>query len=139
MLKRSALILALGLAAGGCTHLATPSGSLQALGREDLKNLQGHVIGYKEMTRDAATGERITQIALYVPRLDDRGHIVGYEERVRGGSVLRDLRGKKVGGRFDDVRSRKNLTIVVLPREERLAAAPAPSIEELIRIARLEN
>ena len=74
-----------------------------------------------------------------MPRLDDRGHIVGYEERVRGGSVLRDLRGKKVGGRFDDVRSRKNLTIVVLPREERLAAAPAPSIEELIRIARLEN
>ena len=56
MLKRSALIVALGLAAGGCTHLATPSGSLQALGREDLKNLQGHVIGYKEMTRDAATG-----------------------------------------------------------------------------------
>ena len=28
MLKRTALILALGLAAGGCTHLATPSGSL---------------------------------------------------------------------------------------------------------------
>ena len=139
MLKRTALILALGLAAGGCTHLATPSGNLQALGREDLKNLQGHVIGYKEVTRDAATGERITQISLFVPRLSASGRVVGYEERVRGGSVLRDLRGKKVGGRFDDVRSRKNLTIVVLPREDRLAAAPAPSIDELIRIARLEN
>lgn len=139
MIKRTALILALGLAAGGCTHLSTPRGNLQALGREDLKNLQGHVIGYKEVTRDAATGERITQISLYVPRLDDRGRIVGYEERVRGGSVLHDVHGKKVGGRFDDVRSRKNLTIVVLPREDRLAAAPAPSIDELIRIARLEN
>ena len=139
MIKRTALILALGLAAGGCTHLATPSGNLQALGREDLKNLQGHVIGYKEVTRDAATGERITQISLYVPRLDDRGRIVGYEERVRGGSVLRNVHGKKVGGRFDDVRSRKNLTIVVLPREDRLAAAPAPSIDELIRIALLDN
>jgi hypothetical protein len=139
MLKRSALILALGLVAGGCTHLSAPSSNLQALGREDLKNFQGHVVGYKEMTRDAATGERITQISLYVPRLNDRGRIVGYEERVRGGSVLHDLYGKKVGGRFDDVRSRKNLTIVVLPREDRLAAAPAPSIDELIRIARLEN
>ena len=139
MLKRTALILALGLAAGGCTHLQTPSGDLQTLGREDLKNAQGHVIGYKEMTRDVATGERITQISLYVPRLNDRGHIVGYEERVRGGSVLHDLHGRKVGGRFDDVRSRKNLTIVVLPREDRFAAAPAPSIDELIRIARLEN
>ena len=139
MIKRTALILALGLAAGGCTHLATPSGNLQALGREDLKNLQGHVIGYKEVTRDAATGERITQISLYVPRLSPGGRVIGYEERVRGGSVLHDLHGKKVGGRFDDVRSRKNLTIVVLPREDRLAAAPAPSIDELIRIARLEN
>ena len=139
MIKRTALILALGFAAGGCTHLSTPSGNLQALGREDLKNLQGHVIGYKEATRDAATGERITRISLYVPRLNERGHIVGYEERVRGGSVLHDLRGKKIGGRFDDVRSRKNVTIVVLPREDHLAAAPAPSIDELIRIARLEN
>lgn len=139
MLKKTALILALGLAAGGCTHLSTPSGKLQALGREDLKNLQGHVIGYKEVTRDAATGERITRISLYVPRLDDRGRIIGYEERVRGGSVLHDVHGKKVGGRFDDVRSRKNLTIVVLPREDRLAAVSAPSIDELIRIARLEN
>ncbi len=139
MLKKTVVILALGLAAGGCTHLSIPSGNLQALGREDLKNLQGHVIGYKEVARDAATGERITQISLYVPRLDDRGRIVGYEERVRGGSVLLDLHGRKVGGRFDDVRSRKNVTIVVLPREDRLAAAPAPSIDELIRIARLEN
>jgi len=58
---------------------------------------------------------------------------------VRGGSVLRDLNGKKMGGRFDDLRSRKNLTIVVLPAEDRVAMAAAPSIEELIRIAHLDN
>jgi hypothetical protein len=139
MLKRTVVILALGLAAGGCTHLSSPAGSVQTLGREDLKNAQGHVIGYKALARDAATGERITQISLYLARLDERGRVVGYEERVRGGSVLRDLHGRKIGGRFDDVRSRKNLTIVVLPREERVAAAQAPSIDELIRIARLEN
>ena len=84
-------------------------------------------------------GERITQIALFLPRLDSSGHIVGYEERLRSGSVLRDLRGRKIGGRFDDLRSRKNMTIVVLPREDTVAVAAAPSIDELIRIARLEN
>ena len=139
MLKRTAVILALGFAAGGCTHLSSPSSEVQALGREDLRNAQGHVIGYKELARDASTGERITQIALFVPRLSATGRIVGYEERVRGGSVLHDLYGKKVGGRFDDLRSRKHLTILVLPREDRVAAAPAPSIDELIRIARLDN
>jgi hypothetical protein len=139
MLKRMIPILALGLAAGGCTHLSSPSDNVQALGREDLKNAQGHVIGYKELARDVATGERFTQISLYLPRLDGRGRVVGYEERVRSGSVLRDLHGKKVGGRFEDMRSRKSLTIVVLPREERAGAARAPSIDELIRIARLEN
>jgi hypothetical protein len=139
MLERTVAILALALAAGGCTHLSSPAGDLQALGREDLTNAQGHVIGYKELARNPATGERITQISLYLARLDERGRVVGYEERVRGGSVLRDLRGRKIGGRFDDVRSRKSLTVLVLPREERVAAAPAPSIDELIRIARLEN
>jgi hypothetical protein len=139
MLKKAALILAVGLAAGGCTHLSTPSGDRQALGRENLKNAQGHVIGYKEVSRDGATGENITQISLFVPRLSAGGRVIGYEERLRSGSVLRDLHGKKIGGRFDDLRSRKNLTIVVLPREESVAAAPAPSIDELIRIAHLEN
>jgi len=138
MLKNIALVVAVGLAAG-CTHLSSPKGELQALGREDLRNAQGHVIGYKEVSRDAASGERITQISLFVPRLSASGRVVGYEERVRGGSVLRDLHGRKIGGRFDDVRSRKNVTIVVLPREERVAAAQAPSIDELIRIARLGN
>ncbi|HEX7054890.1 MAG TPA: hypothetical protein VF211_13270 [Burkholderiales bacterium] len=137
MLGRALAILALGLAAGGCTHLVP--GEREALAREELKNAQGHVIGYKEVSRDAATGERITQIALFVPRRDSAGRIVGYEERVRGGSVLRDLRGRKIGGRFADVRSRKSLTIVVLPREERAVALAAPSIDELIRIAHLDN
>ncbi|HET7197201.1 MAG TPA: hypothetical protein VFI86_00920 [Burkholderiales bacterium] len=139
MIRRTVMIAALGLAAGGCTHLQTPSGDLQTLGREDLKNAQGHVIGYKEMTRDAGTGERLTQITLFLPRLSATGRIIGYEERVRGGSVLHDLYGKKVGGRFEDLRSRKNMTIVVVARDEHLAAVPAPSIDELIRIARLDK
>ena len=57
------------------------------------------------MVRNAATGEEIAQIALFVPRIEN-GAVVGYEERVRGGSVLRDLNGKRIGGRLVDSRSR---------------------------------
>lgn len=141
MLKETALVLALGLAAG-CTHLSTQAGG-QLVSREELKNPQGYVIGTKEVTRDTATGEEITQISLFLPLLED-GRLVGYEERVPGGTVLHDLDGKRIGGRLVDLRSRssnphsRGVTIVVLPREDRVAAAP-PSIDELIRIARLGN
>src|SRR5215218_318110 len=100
-LIRTALIAALGLA-GGCSVIEYKSTA--AVGREDLKNAQGHVVGYKDVIR-AETGEEIAQIALFVPRIE-RGELVGYEERVRGGSVLRDLNGKRVGGRWIDARSR---------------------------------
>lgn len=132
----TAAVLALGLAAGGCSVLDTKS-----MAREELRNAQGHVVGYKDTVRDQQTGEELAQIALFVPRFDDRGRIVGYEERVRGGTVLHDLNGKKIGGRWFDVRSGKGLTIVVRGKEsaERVAVAQAPSIEELIQLARLTN
>src|SRR5215204_3841016 len=101
-LIRTALIAALGLA-GGCSVIEYKSSA--AVGREDLKNAQGHTVGYKDVMRDADTGEEITQISLFVPRIETGG-IVGYEERVRGGTVLRDLNGRRIGGRFIDARSR---------------------------------
>jgi len=141
-LKRTALILALGLAAGGCSVMEQ-SKSSAAVGREDLKNAQGHVVGYKDVMRDADTGEEITQISLFVPRIETGG-IVGYEERVRGGTVLRDLNGRRIGGRFIDSRSRgtnpqsKGLLIVVRGKQpERVAQAP--DIDELMHLARLTN
>src|SRR5919204_1132099 len=139
--KRTALIFALGLAAGGCSVIDT-----KPVAREELKNAQGHVIGYKDMMRDSRTGEELAQITLFVPRLGERGEIVGYEERVRGGTVLRDLNGKRIGARWLDVRSRgsnpqnQGLLIVVRGKESQHAAiAQVPSIEELIQLARLEN
>jgi len=141
-LKRTALILALGLAAGGCSVMEQTKSSA-AVGREDLKNAQGHVVGYKDVMRDADTGEEITQISLFVPRIETGG-IVGYEERVRGGTVLRDLNGRRIGGRFIDSRSRgtnpqsKGLLIVVRGKQpERVAQAP--DIDELMHLARLTN
>jgi hypothetical protein len=132
-LKRTALILALGLAAGGCSVIET-----KPVAREDLKNAQGHVIGYKDVMRDGRTGEELAQITLFVPRVDERGRIVGYEERVRGGSVLHDLNGKKIGGRWLDARSGKSLLIVVRGKETApTTLAEAPSIEELMHLARL--
>ena len=132
---RAALVVALGLMAGGCTTLEP-----QAVAREDLKNAQGHVVGFKELMRDARTGEELAQIALFVPRLGERGEVIGYEERVRGGTILRDLNGKRIGGGWHDLRSGKTLVIVVRGRQsDRPAIAEAPSIDELIHLARLGN
>jgi len=130
----AAAVIALGLAAGGCAVLDTKS-----LAHEDLKNAQGHVVGYKDTVRDRETGEEMAQIALFVPRFNDRGRIIGYEERVRGGSVMRDLNGRKIGGSWNDLRSGKGLVIVVRGKDtaESVAMAQAPSIEDLIQLARL--
>ena len=141
-LKRTAVILALGLAAGGCSVI-----EYKPVAREDLKNAQGHMIGYKDVIRDKRTGEELQQITLFVPRVGERGEILGYEERVRGGGVLRDLYGKRIGGRWIDVRSRamnpqsKGLTIVVhgKPAERMTVMAEAPSIDELMHLARIAN
>jgi len=130
----AAAVIALGLAAGGCAVLDTKS-----LAHEDLRNAQGHVVGYKDTVRDRETGEEMAQIALFVPRFNDRGRIIGYEERVRGGSVMRDLNGRKIGGSWNDLRSGKGLVIVVRGKDtaESVALAQAPSIEDLIQLARL--
>ena len=79
--------------------------------------------------------------------MGSRGQLIGYEERVRGGTVLRDLYGKRVGGRFLDLRSRgsnprnKGLTIEVSSRkaDQALSLAVAPSIEELMLLAGLAD
>jgi hypothetical protein len=139
-LKRTVVIAALGLAAGGCSSI-----EYKPVAHEELKNAQGHVVGYKETARDARTGEEVTQIALFIPRHGARGEIVGYEERARGGSILRDLDGRRIGSRWNDVRGRANnpqsqgVIVVVRGRHERSAEARAPSIEELIRLARLPD
>jgi len=133
-------VLALGLLAGGCSTV-----ELQPLGTEVLRNAQGHVIGQKETLCDCRSGEKLARIALYLPRVDERGEVIGYEELVRGGAVLRDLNGRRIGGRWIDLRSRasnphnKGLTILVYSQPaERAVTAAAPSIDELIRLARLD-
>jgi uncharacterized protein YceK len=139
LIKKTTIVLALGLAASGCSVIESKS-----VAREDLKNAQGHVIGYKDMMRDERTGEELAQIALFVPRVGSRGEIVGYEERMRGGvAVLRDVNGKRIGGRYADIRSRGNnpqgggMMIIVRGKNADSAVAEAPSIEQLIQLAQL--
>ena len=115
VLKTTVLVLA--LAAGGCSALG-----FQPAGKETLKNAQGHVIGYKERL-DAASGEEADRVTLFRPRLSERGKVVAYEERIKGGVVLWDLRGKRIGSQYVDLRSRgsnagnRGLTIVFMPKE----------------------
>ncbi|MGH8689422.1 MAG: hypothetical protein ACREUS_00190 [Burkholderiales bacterium] len=120
------VLLALALAAGGCSTL-----EYKALGKETLKNSEGHVIGYKERLYDGKAGEEIDRVVLFTPRFGENGNIVAYEERTKGGGVLWDLRGKRIGARYVDLRSRgtnahnSGLTIVFRSQSdtERLAAA----------------
>jgi hypothetical protein len=134
------IILAISLAAGGCSVL-----DYKPLGKETLRNAQGHVIGYTERLCDCGRGEELDRVVLFVPRLGERGKVVAYEERVKGGAVLRDLSGKRIGHRYVDLRSRgtnarnSGLTIVFVPREaERLAVAQV-TIEQIKQHLQLTN
>ena len=125
-------ILVLALAAGGCSML-----DYKWLRTESLKNSQGHVIGYVERMCDCGKNEELDRVVLFTPRLGERGKVVAYEERIKGGVVLRDLNGKRIGSRYVDLRSRgsnarnSGLTIVFMPRDsERLALAQV-TIEDL--------
>jgi hypothetical protein len=102
---------------GGCAAL-----DFKADGKQTLKNDQGHVIGYSER------GDEIDRVVLFTPRFSTSGRVMAYEERIKGGVVLWDLRGKRIGARYVDLRSRgtnahsSGLTIVFVPRDaERLA------------------
>ena len=117
-------VLALALAAGGCSTLDYKSLS----GKETLKNAQGHVIGYKERVSDRQGAEELDRVVLFTPRFSETGRVVAYEERMKGGVILWDTRGKRIGSRYVDLRSRGTnahnggLTIVFVPRDaDRLA------------------
>lgn len=139
MTRTSLLFLALALASG-CSTLNVDTAGYKSSGTQPLKNAQGHVIGHKETLRN--NGERVTRIALYLPRVED-GKLVGYEELVPGGTVLRNLDGRRIGGRHIDLRSRgsnpnnRGLTIIVHAAPAAGRAAAAPDIDELRILARL--
>jgi hypothetical protein len=128
------LLVIAAFAAGGCTTL-TDYGSVR---KEALRNEQGHVIGYKEMLRNQQTGEVIAQVQMYTPLFDQNGAIIGYEEQVRDGTVVRDLNGLSIGGRFADLRSRgtnsknKGLMIVMRPADSQQVAVAQPKLWQLM-------
>ena len=133
-MKTRALIIAACFVIGGCSTL-TDYGVVR---KEALKNDSGHVIGYKEMLRNDRTGEIFAQVALYTPLLSESGDIVGYEEQVRDGSIIRDLDGRTIGGRFADLRSRgtnsktKGRMIVMRPADSQQLARAHPKLMQLM-------
>jgi hypothetical protein len=133
------MVLGLAALASGCSSMEWTQMSLQP-----LRNEQGHVIGQKETLCDCRNGEHVARLALFEPRFDERGVLVGYEEKIRGGTVLRDLNGRRIGTRFADMRTRANnpnskgLTIIV---HSQPAAAPATAsimtMDQLVELAGL--
>ena len=70
--------------------------------------------------------------------LDNSGALVGYEEKAKSGSIIRDLEGRIIGGRFADLRSRgtnarnQGLMIVMRPADSQQIAASQPKIWQLM-------
>jgi hypothetical protein len=126
------ITLGLALAACGCSTI-----EFKPLGTETLRNPQGHVIGYRERLCDCAAGEELDRVVLFAPRYSSRGAVIAYEERVKGGAVLRDLGGKRIGNRWVDLRSRGSnarsggLTIVFVPRDAERITLARVTIEEI--------
>ena len=107
------------------TACATPVEYRYARGGPELiKNEDGHVVGQKEMLRDATTGEMYENIVYFTPRKDENGKIIGYEEPLAPGVVLRDLNGRRVGVRYSDLRSKgtnpnnDGVTVIITKPEE---------------------
>lgn len=95
-------ILAVSALALGCTTQP----AYQVVGRSDLTNADGHVVGHMQTLRDVGRAETVAQTVLYLPRTNEQGEVVGYEERIPGGSILRNVNGKAIGERWVDIRSR---------------------------------
>lgn len=93
-------------------------------GPELIKNEEGHVVGQKELLRDSTTGEQYENIVYFTPRKDESGKIIGYEEPMAPGVVLRDINGRRVGVRYNDLRSRgtnpnsEGVTVIITKPEE---------------------
>jgi len=129
------LVVAACFAIGGCTTLSDMGTSV---GKESVRNEQGHIIGQKNMLRNDQTGEMLAQVTLYSPVVGARGEIIGYEEMVKDGTIIRDVDGRGIGGRFSDLRSRgtnvrnRGLMIVMRPADPATVAVTQPKIWELM-------
>jgi hypothetical protein len=95
------------LALAGC---ATAPVEYASSKREMIKNDEGHVIGWKELMRNTDSGEVFAQVNFFRPVRDNTGDVIGYEEDTREGAVIRDLKGRAIGNRFADLRSRMTNT-----------------------------
>jgi hypothetical protein len=134
-----AMIVGMVALASGCSSIEWTQMSMQP-----LRNEQGHVVGQKEMLCDCRNGEHVARLALFEPRFDERGILVGYEEKIRGGIVLRDLNGRRIGTRFADMRTRANnpnsrgLTIIVHSQPATAAStASVMTMDQLVDLAGL--
>ena len=132
------LVLALGLASGGCSLLS----EYRTVHKEGVTNERGHLVGHREVLRYNGSDERVLRVSLYTPRLNDDGAVIGYEERTRSGGIIRDLQGNHIGNRFKDLRSRgtnpdsAGVTVVFnAPAREHVSLAARPESQETLRVA----
>jgi hypothetical protein len=130
------VVLVAGLGLAGCATMD----DFGSAGRQAVRNEQGHVIGYKDILKNKKSGEVVAQVHMFTPMRDDAGDIIGYEEETRDGAVIRDLRGRAIGNRFTDMRSRntnmrsRGVTIVIggLDTRRLITDGDRPKIHDLM-------
>jgi hypothetical protein len=109
------VLAAAAFALGGCTTVDQYGAS----SRQNVVDAQGNVAGYKQLLRNERTGEVAAQVRMYTPIRNEVGDLVGYEEQTQDGAIIRDLDGRQVGARFQDMRSRgtntrsKGITVII--------------------------
>ena len=85
---------------------AAPTGTYERVRQTNLKNDEGHVVGYVEVLRDVKTGEEVEREVNFAPRYDTQGTLIGYEEPLPEGVLIRSPDGRRVGVRYRDLRGR---------------------------------
>lgn len=135
-MKKIGLLALVALGLGGCATMD----EFGSAGQQAVRNEQGHVVGYKDILRNKSTGEVVAQVHMFTPLRDNAGDVIGYEEETRGGAIVRDLKGRLIGNRFVDMRSRntnvrsRGVTIVIggLDTRRVITDGDRPKIQDLM-------
>ena len=102
MTKTGSVLAFSALFAAACAS----SPALEQVASESIINPQGHVIGHKDVVRDTRTGEDSERTTYYKPQRNAAGQVVAYEETVPEGVVIRATEGRRIGVRYQDLRTR---------------------------------
>src|SRR5688572_19279948 len=140
MTARTVMILA-AFAIGGCSTVA----NVKVVDRQATKNAEGHVVGYEQKLRNQETGEVSARSQLFVPVRNAQGEVIAYEERAGEHAIIRSVDGRRIGTRYNDLRSRstnsksRGITVVIGQLDTRPLAMGDPDKRRAVGSASVQE